>query len=613
MTKKSITNFLVWAVLALLIVGLMGFGVTNFSNTTGELGRVGTKPIKMQTYGTMLNNQLRALEAQTGETISFPQAQQMGLDRQVLSQLVTQRVLDNETARLGLSVGDEKVLQEIVSQQAFQGADGKFSREAYEYMINRVGLSEQEFEDGIREDVTRTLLQGAVLGGVAAPQGYAQAILDYTQDARNVTWATVTADLLDAPVTAPTDADLQAFYDENTGLFTAPESRSLTAAALTPDMIQDQVDISEDALRAMYDERIAEYMTPERRLVERLVYPTADEAQAAADRLTAGDVDFDALVAERGLDLSDVDMGDVAQSELGGAGAAVFAVESGDVAGPVNTTLGPALFRVNAILAAQETPFDVARAELREELAGERARRIIEDRREGIEDLIAGGATLEDLAERTEMRLEQMVWTEDTAEGLAAYEAVRAAAPNLSQGALPDLIELDDGGLVALRLDGITPAQPIPFADVRDRVATAWVNAETAVQVAALAEDFAAQLQDGADFATLGLSAETAAGLTRRAFVADTPADFNNAAFATAIGDAAALSADGVSVVLRVDGQGESALTKEQAQSALAQLNAQLSQGVANDIFAAFATRLQEQTDITVDQAAVNAVNAQFQ
>lgn len=613
MTKKSITNFLVWAVLALLIVGLMGFGVTNFSNTTGELGRVGTKPIKMQTYGTMLNNQLRALEAQTGETISFPQAQQMGLDRQVLSQLVTQRVLDNETARLGLSVGDEKVLQEIVSQQAFQGADGKFSREAYEYMINRVGLSEQEFEDGIREDVTRTLLQGAVLGGVAAPQGYAQAILDYTQDARNVTWATVTADLLDAPVTAPTDADLQAFYDENTGLFTAPESRSLTAAALTPDMIQDQVDISEDALRAMYDERIAEYMTPERRLVERLVYPTADEAQAAADRLTAGDVDFDALVAERGLDLSDVDMGDVAQSELGGAGAAVFAVESGDVAGPVNTTLGPALFRVNAILAAQETPFDVARPELREELAGERARRIIEDRREGIEDLIAGGATLEDLAERTEMRLEQMVWTEDTAEGLAAYEAVRAAAPNLSQGALPDLIELDDGGLVALRLDGITPAQPIPFADVRNRVATAWVNAETAVQVAALAEDFAAQLQDGADFATLGLSAETAAGLTRRAFVADTPADFNNAAFATAIGDAAALSADGVSVVLRVDGQGESALTKEQAQSALAQLNAQLSQGVANDIFAAFATRLQEQTDITVDQAAVNAVNAQFQ
>ena len=56
-----------------------------------------------------------------------------------------------------------------------------------------------------------------------------------------------------------------------------------------------------------------------------------EEAQASRDRLDAGDVTFEALVEERGLRLSDIDLGDVSREDLDDAGEAIFAAATGDV------------------------------------------------------------------------------------------------------------------------------------------------------------------------------------------------------------------------------------------------------------------------------------------
>ncbi|NCM98254.1 MAG: peptidyl-prolyl cis-trans isomerase, partial [Rhodobacterales bacterium] len=103
-------------------------------------------------------------------------------------------------------------------------------------------------------------------------------------------------------------------------------------------------------------------------------------------------------VAGRGLTLADIDLGDVSQSDLGAAGEPVFALTGPGVVGPLQSDLGPALYRMNAILAAQETSFDQARDQLVVEFQLDAARRAIGDRAEAINDALAGGATLEDLA-----------------------------------------------------------------------------------------------------------------------------------------------------------------------------------------------------------------------
>ena len=130
-----------------------------------------------------------------------------------------------------------------------------------------------------------------------------------------------------------------------------------------PDIAADQP-VDEAAVQDLYTTRLADYVVPEKRLVERLVYPDDAAAAAAKARLDAGE-SFETLVAERGLDLTDIDLGDVTKSELGAAGDAVFALTGPGVAGPLPSDLGPALFRMNAILAAQETTLDEAQTPLR--------------------------------------------------------------------------------------------------------------------------------------------------------------------------------------------------------------------------------------------------------
>ncbi|MFD1809426.1 peptidyl-prolyl cis-trans isomerase [Gemmobacter lanyuensis] len=123
--------------------------------------------------------------------------------------------------------------------------------------------------------------------------------------------------------------------------------------------------------------------------MERLVFASEDEAKAAKARLDAGE-SFDALVEERGLKLMDIDLGDVSKAELGAAGDGVFALTAPGVAGPLPSDLGPALYRMNAVLAAQETTFEQAKADLTTEYQMDAARRAIADKVEAIDDALAG-------------------------------------------------------------------------------------------------------------------------------------------------------------------------------------------------------------------------------
>ncbi len=613
MAAKKGRNPFVWIIMILLFVGLLGFGTGGLGGNIRSLGTVGTKDVSIAAYQNGLNQQLRAFEAQTGQRVTFSEARTLGIDQAVLQQLIAERTLDNEAAELGISVGDERVREEVLRVPAFQDLSGNFDREGYRLTLERSGLSEAQFEASIRDEVARTLLQGAVVGGIPAPDAFADAVIQFASETRNVTFAPFTVDMLKDPLPGPTDADLQAFYDANPDLFTAPEARAITYAWITPEMIQDDITVDETDLRALYDSRLAEFVRPERRLVERLVFAGETPAAEAQERITNGEADFDTLVAERGLELSDVDMGDVAQDDLGAAGGAVFAATPGDVVGPFNTSLGPALFRVNAVLAAEEISFEEARDDLNVELSAQRAIRQIDAASEGINDLMAGGATLENLAEQTELVLGSIDWTPETRDGIAAYDSFRAAAAAAVEGAFPNLEQLADGGIFALRLDGITPPAVRPFAEVRDDVVTAWTAQSTQAAVLAQAETTAALISPLTGFETLELTPTAANTLTRTTFVEGTPPAFLEAVFEMNVGEVRVIDNESGALIVRLDGTAPPDPANPQVAAQLEQAGAQAAQGIAQDIFEAFNAAVQTRTDVSINQAAVDAVNAQLQ
>lgn len=612
MAQKKISRFFVWIIMGLLFVGLMGFGATGLTGTVRTLGSVGDKPLGVQQYARQLTEQIRAFEAQTGSAVSFAQAQAIGLDQAILGQVIATRTLDNEAAQLGISVGDDRVARQVLQERAFQGADGQFSRDAYRFALENAGLSEAEFETALREELARTLLQGAVVSGIPAPDAYAQTVVDYIGTRRDVTWAALTPDALDAAPPVPTQEQLAAYHAENAADYTTPEVREITYAWLTPGMIQDDVQVDEDALRALYDERIDEFVQAERRLVERLVMPDAAAAEQAMARIAADETDFEALVAQRGLDLADVDMGDMARAQLGAAGDAVFAARPGDVVGPVQTSVGPALFRVNAVLSAEEVPFEEARPILRDELAATRARRIIEDSKDAVDDLLAGGATVEDLAERTAMQLGTIAWSADISDGIAAYDAFRTAAA-ATPGEFPSLREFAGGGIFALRLDAVRPPEQLPLAQVSDAVAADWQAQAVQETLLADARRIAADIAASASFEDHGLTARAAPNLTRRGFVAGTPEDFVLQVFDMEPGEVRVIDAAGRAIIVRLDAIAPPDPTDPGMDAERVAVAERAAAGIAQDVFDIFTRSVQQRTEVRINDSALNAVHSQFQ
>ncbi|MDH3264155.1 MAG: SurA N-terminal domain-containing protein, partial [Paracoccaceae bacterium] len=137
---KKKTNLAVWAVLGLLVFALGGFGIGNFGGSVRAIGAVGDTEISVNDYALALQNQLRARQAQTGQAVSLATPEGQSLAQAVRRQLIATAALENETARLGLSVGDERVRAEVLAVPAFQGIDGKFDREAYTFALRQNGL-----------------------------------------------------------------------------------------------------------------------------------------------------------------------------------------------------------------------------------------------------------------------------------------------------------------------------------------------------------------------------------------------------------------------------------------------------------------------------------------
>ena len=610
-TGKTISKTFVWVIIGLAMLGLGGFGASNLSGTIRTIGTVGDKHIDVGEYARQLGQEIRAVEAQTGERLPFARVKEIGLDQAVLARLVSARALDHEATQMGLSIGDAALRDQIVDIPAFQGIDGSFDREGYTFALERSGTSEADFETRLREETARTLLQGAMVGGVVMPDTYVSTLLNYIGETRNFKWARLASADLNEELPTASDATLRSYFDENIDEFMLAETKRITYVHLSPDALIQGIEVPQEELEAEFKARADEYNRPERRLVERLVYLDEESTNLAAAALEVSGTTFEALVAKRGLALADIDLGDVDRLSLDGAGEAVFAANVGDVVGPLASDLGPALFRINGVLPALITTFAEAKPQLQEILAADRARRLVSIQAQEYDDLLAGGATIEELADETDLVLGTLDWSDGNGEGLGAYVGFAKAARAITSEDFPKIENLEDGGVFAIRLDEELPVRPSEFAESREQVVASWENNQLETSLNAQAAILVPQLQSGTDFAGLDLTPTEEIDQLRTAFITGTPPSFMEDVFKMAVGDVIVVDSFGTVLVVRLDAI-NSAATNENVEALRTQLQAQVSQTLARDLYNIYSNDAVKRAGQKIDPRSVAAVHVNF-
>ncbi len=608
--KKNQTA--VWVILGLLVVGLIGFGGAGAGGgTIRTIATVGDEKVSVDAYAQAVSTSLNSLSQQAGRQLTALEAEQLGLQRQVMEGLLTTAALDDETRKIGISVGDAAVKTELLSTAAFQGIDGSFDKEAYEFSLERARLSTSQYEDILRKQASRTFMQTAVTTGVQSQGTQTKALLSYDRETRDFSWVELSADALDAPIAEPTEEQIKSQYDATPDAYTAPLTREITYAWLSPEMLSDQVDISEALIQESYDLQPERFNKAEKRNLDRIVFGSLEEAETARSELDAGTKTFEDILNERELSASDADLGDV---EIGGiaktAADLIFGNTDTGIVGPVESSLGPALFRINAVLAEDVTPLEDARAEIVGELAGEAARRLVGDLVEEIDDLLAGGATIEELAADTDMEIGKISLSAETSEGIAAYENFRTVANQTTEGDFPEINDLADGGIFALRVDTIKQPALRPIDEVKPQVITDWKAAETVRQLTEKAEDLKDGLNIGGSFGIHAVNNE--ATVRRSGFIENTPFSLLSNVFELEEKKATVVGGEESVFVVRLDKVNAFDASTDENKALSEAIQQRLDAQIANDLLSTFSNALRANADVSINQEAINQINAQL-
>lgn len=600
-----VLSFAVWGIGDIF----RGFGVSS-------VAEVGNTTITIEQFRQLYNERLQQLARQVGRPITPDQARAAGLERRILAQILNEVTLDERARKLGLNIADAEVARQITQDPSFRGPTGQFDQQRFNYLIRQAGFTEKRFIADQRNAMLRRQLASAISGDLKVPQTAADMMSRYTGEQRGIEYVTLGAANA-GEVPAPTPEELAQYYEQRKFLFRAPEYRKLLVLVLSPEEMARSVEISDADARRFYEERSARFTKPEKRQVQQVVFPNAEEAAKAQERLTSGTT-FEALAAERNIAAKDLDLGLVAKTDMldPAFADAAFALKEGEVSAPITGRFGTALLRVTRIEPAQVTPFAEVEAQIKQALALDRAKAEFGKRRDQIEDELAAGQRLDEIGKKLGIPVRTIAAIDRSGRGpdglpvnLPKEVDLLAQAFAAPVGVENEVLQIPGGGFVWYEVAGISPSRERSFEEAKAQVEARWREVEIAKRLDAKVSTIIDKIKAGTPFAEVaaaeGLKVESASGL-KRGGTEPLPASVVAELFRTPKdGVASAIGAEPTQrIVFRVTAITVPPFTADSAETK--KLMETLRTAYSEDLLTQYVAQLQADLGVRINQAALN-------
>lgn len=450
---------------------------------------------------------LQRLRSQ-GQNISQQDAIRQGAHRQLLERLIGRMAFQAYADRLGVSASDLQVANQIRQIPTVQNpVTGAFDEESYQAFLAQLRYTQPEFERDIRGDLTAQMLMEALVIGTRVPTSYAQLVYAYQAETRVVSIAEAPAAAVGA-IPPATAEQLQTLYREVQEQLRVPEYRVLTLVFARAQDFVPRVTVPEDRLAQELEARRASLTQPEKRTYVRISAQTEQQANDAAARLARGE-DANAIAtalhlqATRGENQARADVPDANVAE------AVFSMQPRAAPRVIRGALTPwAVVRVDSITPAQEPNLAEAREQVRQAIALDEARQLLDTAITGFDDARAEGTAVAEAARRAGLTV--LTTPPIDAEGRGQDGQPVAALAQLSEqvragfetdeGETTDFVPAGDADVV-VAVDRIIPATVRPFDQVRAQLEQLYTGRERARRLRELGERVVTAVHNGQTFA----------------------------------------------------------------------------------------------------------------
>ena len=288
-------GWLKWS-LGLVVLAFVIFYIPDFlrGNAAGlDLGdtvaTVQGREITAGEFRRTYDAQLQAYRNAYGGNVSEQLLKQLGIDQQILQQLVDQQAALVEADRLGLKASDEEVRQRIFSAPAFQENGAFIGEQRYQQLLRsqRPPLTAAEFERSVRNELVLDKLRAVLTEWLSITDKELEAEYRLRNDKVKLAVVTFIADSFRPEATA-SDAEVATYFDAHQADFKIPEKRKVRYLLVDADAIRAKTTVPEANIERAYNEGIEQYTTPEQVRASHILLKTEGKDDAVVKAKAEG-------------------------------------------------------------------------------------------------------------------------------------------------------------------------------------------------------------------------------------------------------------------------------------------------------------------------------------
>jgi peptidyl-prolyl cis-trans isomerase D len=602
----------------LLIVSFVIWGVGDMFRgfVPDKVAEVGGQSITSQQYQSALQTVMFRIQSRTRRNLTNAQAHELGLDRQVLGNLIAEAALDVRAASLGMAISEASIVAAVRSDPNLQDASGQFNPARFDQALRDSGLTERGFFVAESRAYMRQQIETPLIDGLAAPKPLVDLLARVEAQTRAIDYVALPPGAA-GDIPAPADDALKAYFNDRKDQYRAPEYRALEILLVDPSTLANPAEVSDDDAKADYDKvRDARFTAPEKRKLQQIVFPDQASADDAEAKIKAG-ATFDDIVKARNLSASDVDLGETTKAAMFDQtiADAAFALPQDGVSEVVKGQFGPAILRVVSVTPGDLKSFDEVKDTLKKEIAADRVAGQAQTVHDKIEDARVSGKTLAEAAKTVGLEARSVAAVDAQgrdAKGVALdlpNQAELLAAAYASDVGVDDApLQTNNRGWLWFDVMKVDPARERTFDEVKDQIEKQWRADAVTKALAAKADDMVKEIEGGATLESLaqaaGLEAKSAADLRRSGGAALAPSLINAVFTAPAGGAGSAATPDG-RVVFKVTADATPATKFDDP--AVKAITAKVAEGLQTSVVAQFINALERELGVRIHENVLQA------
>jgi peptidyl-prolyl cis-trans isomerase D len=514
-------NWLKWSLglvcLAFVIFYIPDFLRSNAADAAGSdtVAVVQGEAIRADEFRRTYQAQLQSYRSAYGGNMNEALLKQLGIDQQILQQMVDERAALAEADRLGLKVSDEEVAQRIYSIPAFQENGAFIGTQRYQQLLasQRPPLSTSDFEDNVRRSLAVDKLRESLTEWVSISDKELEQEYRRRNDKVKLAIIAFNADRFRPDVTA-SDAEVSNYFNAHTADFKIPEKRKVKYLLVDVEALRAKVNVPPADVERAYNENIEQYTTPEQVRASHILLKT-DGKDDAAVKARAEDVlrqakapgaDFAALAKKYSEDESNAKNG--GDLDFFGKGRMVpefdrvaFSMEPGQISDLVKTEYGYHIIKLTDKKAGGTKKLDEVRQQIVDQLAFDRAQTQAATLAENLEKQIKKPADLDTAAKANGLTVQEtgLFARDEPILGVGSSPEMTARAFSMNPGEVSGILRTSRGfafETVTDKKDGYVPK----LDEVKDKVKEEVVKQKAKDMAKTQAEALAAKLKTAPDF-----------------------------------------------------------------------------------------------------------------